>query len=63
MPPLKHPRLGEVRPSQVVFTYGVGALVDLPHLSALVMGLDDWTVDGGVLVSSCCLSWCRICSR
>jgi hypothetical protein len=32
----------------VVFTYGVGALVDLPHLSALVMGLDDWTVDGGV---------------
>lgn len=48
MPPLKHPRLGEVRPSQVVFTYGVGALVDLPHLSALVMGLDDWTVDGGV---------------
>jgi hypothetical protein len=48
MPPFKHPRLGEVRPSQVVFTYGVGALVDLPHLSALVMGLDDWTVDGGV---------------
>lgn len=44
----KHPKLGEVRPSQVIFTYGVGALVDLPHLSGLVMGLDDWTVDGGV---------------
>ena len=44
----EHPKLGEVRPSQVIFTYGVGALIDLPHLSALVMGLDDWTVDGGV---------------
>lgn len=44
----KHPKLGEARPSQVIFTYGVGAIVDLPHLSALVMGLDDWTVDGGV---------------
>ncbi|MEN9938140.1 MAG: hypothetical protein RLZZ387_4719 [Chloroflexota bacterium] len=48
MPPLKHPKLGEVRPSQVIFTYGVGALVDLPHVSAIVMGLEDWTVDGGV---------------
>ena len=48
MPPMKHPRVGEVRPSQVIFSYGVGALVDLPHLSVLVMGLDDWTVDGGI---------------
>src|SRR3954451_15833543 len=48
LPPYKHPKLGDVRPSQVIFTYGVGALMDLPHLSVLVMGLDDWTVDGGV---------------
>ena len=48
MPPMKHPRVGEVRPSQVIFSYGVGALIDLPHLSVLVMGLDDWTVDGGI---------------
>src|SRR6266545_4631557 len=48
VPPYKHPKLGDVRPSQVIFTYGVGALIDLPHLSVLVMGLDDWTVDGGV---------------
>lgn len=34
---------GEVRPTQLLFTYGVGAIVDLPYLSALVMGLDDWT--------------------
>jgi hypothetical protein len=34
--------VGEVRPSQTLTTYGVGALVDLPNLSVLVMGLDDW---------------------
>lgn len=38
----KHQKLGELRPSQLLFTFGVGALVDLPNLSALVMGLDDW---------------------
>lgn len=48
MPKYPHPRLGEVRPSQVVFSYGVGSLIDLPHLSVLVMGLEDWTVDGVV---------------
>ncbi len=31
----KYP-VGEVRPSQLLFTYGVGSLVDLPHLSTLV---------------------------
>lgn len=35
-------RVGELRPSQLLYTYGVGAVVDLPHLSVLVMGLDDW---------------------
>jgi hypothetical protein len=34
--------LGEIRPSQLIFTFGVGSLVDLPNMSALVMGLDDW---------------------
>lgn len=37
-------RVGDVRPSQVTFSYGVGSLVDLPHLSVLVMGLDEWNV-------------------
>lgn len=37
-------RLGELRPSQLLYTFGVGAAVDLPHLSALVLGLDDWDV-------------------
>ncbi len=45
---IKHPKLGEVRPSQLLFTYGVGALIDLPHLSVIVAGLDDWDVNGGV---------------
>ena len=34
--------LGELRPSQLIFTFGVGALVDLPNFSALILGLDDW---------------------
>src|SRR5450759_4470278 len=34
--------LGELRPSQLIFTFGVGSLVDLPNMSAMVMGLDDW---------------------
>ena len=37
-------RVGEVRPSQILFTYGVGAIVDLPNLAALVMGLEDWDI-------------------
>ena len=39
----KHP-VGEVRPSQLLLSYGVGALMDLPHISALIMGLDDWDI-------------------
>jgi len=35
-------RVGELRPSQTLYTYGIGSIVDLPHISALVMGLDDW---------------------
>lgn len=34
--------VGEVRPSQLLLTYGVGSLIDLPHISTLVMGLDEW---------------------
>ena len=34
--------VGELRPSQMEFSFGIGALVDLPNLSVLLMGLDDW---------------------
>ena len=37
----KH-RVGELRPSQVLHTFGVGAIVGLPNISAMAMGLDDW---------------------
>src|SRR4051794_25235554 len=36
------PRIGSIRPSQVIHTFGIGALVDLPNLSVLVNGLDRW---------------------
>lgn len=35
-------RVGAVRPSHLMFTTGIGALVDLPNFSVLVRGLDDW---------------------
>jgi hypothetical protein len=35
-------RVGAVRPSQLMFTFGVGSIVDLPNFSAVVGGLDDW---------------------
>ena len=33
---------GDVRPSQIIWSYGPGATLDLPELSAVVMGLDYW---------------------
>lgn len=33
-------RLGTVRTSQVLWNYGPGALIDLPNMSAVIMGLD-----------------------
>lgn len=35
-------QVGQVRPSQLLWTYGPGALVDLPNLSVVTMGLDQW---------------------
>ena len=35
-------KVGELRPSQALTTFGVGAIIDLPNLSVMVMGLDDW---------------------
>lgn len=36
--------VGEVRPSQMLTTFGIGSIVDLPNTSMLVMGIDDWPV-------------------
>lgn len=35
-------RVGGVRPSQIMYTYGVGATIDLPNFTVIVSGLDDW---------------------
>ena len=37
--------VGEVRPSQILWTYGPGALIDLPSLSVMTMGVDRWEKD------------------
>lgn len=34
--------VGALRPSQVIYSHGVGSIVDLPNISAMMMGLDDW---------------------
>ncbi|WP_030902895.1 DUF1998 domain-containing protein [Streptomyces sp. NRRL F-5126] len=38
-------RVGAVRPSHLMYTGGVGALVDLPNFAVLVRGIDDWNYD------------------
>ena len=35
-------RVGELRPNQLLHTYGVGAVADLPNLSVILMGLEFW---------------------
>ena len=39
---MKQKAHGQVRRSQVITTYGPGALIDLPQESAIVSGLDEW---------------------
>jgi len=48
---MRKSEVGEVRPSQTLTTYGVGSLVDLPNLSVLVMGLDDWPISNSSEIS------------
>jgi hypothetical protein len=37
----KH-RIGELRPSQMLYTFGVGSIVELPRLAVLIKGLNFW---------------------
>lgn len=37
--------VGDVRPSQLLWTYGPGALIDLPNLSVVTQGIDRWEKD------------------
>lgn len=39
---MRKSEVGELRPSQILTTFGIGSLVDLPNLSVMVMGLESW---------------------
>lgn len=41
---------GEIRQSQVVMTFGPGAMLDLPNHSVLVAGLDAWSKGGDAII-------------
>ncbi len=38
----ERPKVGEIRPNQLLYTYGIGSIVDLPNISVIIMGLDGW---------------------
>jgi hypothetical protein len=40
--PKSRSRVGSIRPSAMLYTNGIGATVDLPHLSVMPHGLDAW---------------------
>ncbi|WP_026365306.1 DUF1998 domain-containing protein [Promicromonospora sukumoe] len=35
-------KVGSARPSSLLYTYGPGAIMDLPHFTVMPAGLDDW---------------------
>ncbi len=37
--------VGEIRPSQLLWTYGPGASIDLPNISVVTLGLENWDQD------------------
>jgi hypothetical protein len=45
---MKKSEVGDLRPSQLLLSFGVGAILDLPNMSVMVMGLDDWPVKHSV---------------
>jgi hypothetical protein len=44
---LEKRKVGDLRPSQLLYTFGVGANVELPNLSVMIMGLEDWPIEQG----------------
>jgi hypothetical protein len=43
-------RIGEIRPSQLLWTFGPGALIDLPNMSVVTLSTDRWPIDSCVTV-------------
>lgn len=44
-------RVGELRPSQILLSFGVGSIIDLPNLAVMLMGLDDWEMTHSVEIA------------
>lgn len=44
-------RVGAIRPSQLMWSFGIGAMVDLPRLSVMVEGLEQWSTNHARVVS------------
>src|SRR5258705_3907923 len=44
-------KVGGLQPSQLFYAYGIGAVVDLPSMSVMVLGLDDWDLTQAIPVS------------
>ena len=42
IPSKNHSRVGSVRPSSLLYTSGIGATVDMPHIAVMPQGLDAW---------------------
>lgn len=42
--------IGDVRPSQVITTFGPGAIVGLETLSVIVAGIDRWPTDDDLAI-------------
>lgn len=40
--PKNRAKVGSARPSALLYTFGVGSIMDLPHFSIMPAGLDDW---------------------
>lgn len=40
---MNRPKVGKLRPTQVISQHGPGAIVDLPKLSVVIAGLDRWS--------------------
>jgi Domain of unknown function (DUF1998) len=44
-------KVGDLQPSQLFYAYGIGAVVDLPSMSVMVLGLDDWELSQAIPIS------------
>jgi hypothetical protein len=49
--PQRNLRVGSLRPNQLLHTYGVGSVADLPSLSVTMLGLDHWDLMRSAVVS------------